>query len=64
MFYLFYIYQLVKLILIPVLLGAAGTYYIVNSSSETAKYLRKFFGLQLDIQAIRYILIIERKLLL
>lgn len=45
MFYLFYIYKLVELLLIPVLLGVAGTYYIVNSRSKTAKYLRKFFGL-------------------
>ena len=45
MFYLFYLYRLIKLSLIPVLLGVGGTYYIVNSNSKAAKYLRKFFGL-------------------
>lgn len=45
MFYLFYLYQLVKLLLLPGLISIIGTYYIDKSNSKVAKYLRQFFEL-------------------
>ena len=45
MFYLFYLYQLVKLLVLPISISVIGTYYIVKSNSSLAKYFRKFFEL-------------------
>ena len=45
MFYLFYLYQLVKIMLLPGLISIIGTCYIVRSNSSLAKYFRKFFEL-------------------
>ena len=45
MFYLFYLYQFVKIMLLPGLISIIGTCYIVKSKSSLAKYFRKFFEL-------------------
>ena len=45
MFYLFFLYQLVKLLLLPGLISVIGTYYTFTSNSNLAKYFRQFFEL-------------------